>query len=220
MEALRLDDVRVRGLFPIHDVWLINTDKLRMMKKLILLWLTLLPLAAMGQKVAVKTNLLYDALLTPTVGVEVGLAPKWTVEANASLNAWAVNDHRWKQWMVQPEVRYWFCQRFSGHFVGAHLIGGQYNFGNIDADFKFLGTDFSVLKDKRYQGWMAGVGVAYGYSWILSRHWNFEAEVGLGWIYTRSDVYRCADCGRRLETGVPHNYVGLTKVALSFVYVF
>ena len=50
-----------------------------------------------GQKVALKTNVLYDALLTPTLGVEAGLAPKWTIEANASLNAWAVNDHRWKR---------------------------------------------------------------------------------------------------------------------------
>ncbi|MDE5942200.1 MAG: DUF3575 domain-containing protein [Muribaculaceae bacterium] len=190
------------------------------MRKMILLCVVFMPLALLGQKVALKTNLLYDALLTPTVGMEVGIAPKWTVEANASLNAWAVNDHRWKQWMVQPEARYWFCQRFSGHFVGAHLIGGQYNFGNIDANFKFLGTDFSKLKDERYQGWMAGAGVAYGYSWILSRHWNFEAEIGLGWIYTRSDVYRCSDCGRKLRTGVPHNYAGLTKVQLSFLYVF
>ncbi len=190
------------------------------MKKLIMLCLLLLPVAMSGQKVAVKTNILYDALLTPTLGVEAAMAPKWTFELNASLNAWAVDGHRWKQWMAQPEVRYWFCQRFSGHFVGAHLIGGQYNFGNIGMPFKFLGTDFSVLKDRRYQGWMAGAGLAYGYSWILSRHWNFEAEIGIGWIYTRSDVYLCENCGRKVRTGVPHNYVGLTKAQLSFVYLF
>lgn len=33
---------------------------------------------AKGQNVAVKTNLLSDALLNPNIGVEVGLAPKWT----------------------------------------------------------------------------------------------------------------------------------------------
>ena len=127
---------------------------------------------AKAQNVGLKTNLLYDALLSPTVGVEVGVAPKWTVDLSGTLNAWTVNDHRWKQWMVQPEGRYWFCQRFAGHFVAAHALGGQFNFGNIDADFKFLGTDFSKLKDERYQGWMAGAGVAYGYSWILNRNWN------------------------------------------------
>ena len=173
-----------------------------------------------AQDVAVKSNLLYDALLSPTLGVEVGLAPKWTLDVSGTINAWAVNDHRWKQWMVQPEARYWFCQRFSGHFVGAHLIGGQYNFGNLNNGIKFLGTDFSKLSDQRYQGWMAGAGVAYGYSWILSRHWNIEAEIGIGWIYTRSDVYNCANCGKKVRSKVPHNYVGPTKAALNIIYAF
>ena len=47
---------------------------------------------------------------------------------------------------AQPEARYWFCQAYSGHFVGAHLLGGQYNYGNLDMPFKFLGTDFRKLK--------------------------------------------------------------------------
>lgn len=176
--------------------------------------------SADAQEAVLKTNLLYDALLSPTVGVEVGIAPQWTAEISGTINAWAVNDHRWKQWMVQPEVRYWLCQRFSGHFFGAHLIGGQYNFGNLKNGIKFLGTDFSQLSDNRYQGWMAGAGIAYGYSWILSRHWNIEAEIGIGWIYTRSDVYRCANCGKKIRTAVPHNYVGPTKAALNLIYSF
>lgn len=175
---------------------------------------------ATAQKVGLKTNLLYDALLSPTVGVEVGVAPKWTVDLSGTLNAWTVNDHRWKQWMVQPEGRYWFCQRFAGHFVAAHALGGQFNFGNIDADFKFLGTDFSKLKDERYQGWMAGAGVAYGYSWILNRNWNIEAELGIGWVYSRYDVYRCADCGKKIRENESHNYFGPTKVAVNIIYVF
>ena len=176
--------------------------------------------ALRGQEVAVKTNLIYDALLSPTLGVEVGLAPKWTAEIDGTINNWAINDRRWKQWMVQPEIRYWFCQSFSGHCLAAHLIGGQYNFGNLKNNIKFLGTDFSQLTDHRYQGWMAGVGIGYGYSWILSRHWNLEAEIGIGWIYTRSDVYNCFDCGKKIRTDVPHNYVGPTKAAINIIYVF
>lgn len=175
---------------------------------------------AKAQNVGLKTNLLYDALLSPTVGVEAGVAPKWTVDLSGTLNAWTVNGHRWKQWMVQPEGRYWFCQRFAGHFVAAHALGGQFNFGNIDADFKFLGTDFSKLKDERYQGWMAGAGVAYGYSWILNRNWNIEAELGIGWVYSRYDVYRCADCGKKIRENESHNYFGPTKVAVNLIYVF
>lgn len=173
-----------------------------------------------AQNVAIKTNLLYDATLTLNGGLEMKFAPKWTGDLSANLNAWDVSGHKWKHWLVQPELRYWFCQAFSGHFVGAHLLGGQYNYGNLDMDFKFLGTDFGKLKDHRYQGWMAGAGIAYGYSWILDRHWNFEAEIGIGWVYTRSDVFECADCGQKVETDKPHNYFGPTKAVLNLIYTF
>ena len=174
-----------------------------------------------AQSVGLKTNLLYDALLTPTLGVEVGLAPKWSLDISGSLNAWTVNDRKWKQWMVQPEARYWFCQRFSGSFLGMHLIGGQYNFGNLNFGGRnFLGTDLKLLEDHRLQGWMAGAGIAYGYSWILDRHWNVEAELGIGWIYTRYDLFQCAGCGKKIEEDRPHNYVGPTKAAVNLIYYF
>ncbi len=190
--------------------------------KITILLLAVLGLAlpAAAQKAAIKTNLLYDATATLNGGVEVKFAPQWTGDLSANLNAWAIKDHRWTHWLVQPEVRYWFCEAFSGHFVAAHLIGGQYNFGNLDMPFKFLGSDFRKLKDYRFQGWMGGAGIAYGYSWILDRHWNIEAEIGIGWVYTRYNQYECADCGQKVDSNHPHNYVGPTKAAINLVYTF
>ena len=81
-----------------------------------------------AQDIAVKTNLLSDAFLSPNIGAEIGLAPRWTVDITGQMNAWKLSgDKQWRHWAVQPEVRYWFCDRFSGHFVGAHVHGGQYN---------------------------------------------------------------------------------------------
>lgn len=174
-----------------------------------------------AQDVALKTNLLYDAALSPTLGIEVGLAPKWSVDVSGTLNNWPIKDHRWKQWMVQPEGRYWFCQRFAGHFLGVHALGGQYNFGNINfGGNNFLGTNLKQLEDHRLQGWFVGAGIAYGYSWILDRHWNLEAEIGLGWVYTRYDKFECQTCGKKVESNKPHNYYGPTKAALNIIYVF
>lgn len=174
-----------------------------------------------AQDVAVKSNLLYDAMLTLDLGVEVGVAPQWSVELTGNLNAWTVNDRRWKTWNFQPEARYWFCQAFAGHFVAAHLIGGQYNIGHLtNIKGKFLGTDFGKLRDYRFQGWMAGAGIAYGYTWLLNRHWSMEAEIGLGWVYTRYDQFECHDCGQRVKRNKPHNYAGPTKAALNIIYNF
>lgn len=176
---------------------------------------------ARSQEVAVKTNLLYDAFLNVNAGVEVGLAPRWTLDVSGNFNDWNMSHQRkWKHWMLQPEARYWFCDRFAGHFVGMHLHGGQYNVGGLKNDWKFLGTDFSKLSNLRYQGWFVGGGVAYGYTWILGRHWNFEAEIGVGYSYTKFDIYRCRACQRLLEENQDHHYIGVTKAALNLVYVF
>lgn len=193
------------------------------MRKLLAIMLLALSsqLSGLAQDVAIKTNIIYDALLTPTLGVEVGVAPKWSLELNGSLNDWTVNEKKWKQWMVQPEARYWLCQRFSGHFFGLHGIGGQFNFGNLNfGGYNFLGTNLKQLEDHRLQGWMAGAGLAYGYSWILGKHWNIEAELGIGWIFSKYDVYKCQGCGKKIEEDKTHNYYGPTKAALNLIYVF
>lgn len=175
---------------------------------------------ANAQKVAVKTNLLYDATTTFNLGVEFGLSPKWTLDVSGNYNPWTFdNNKKWKHWFVQPEARYWLCEKFNGHFFGAHLHGGQYNVGNIDFSHKFLGNDFKELKDHRFEGWFVGAGLVYGYAWVLGKHWNLEAEIGVGYAYTRYDKYECGTCGNKVDKGV-HNYVGPTKAALSLVYVF
>ncbi len=184
--------------------------------------------AAMGatcsvkaQDVAVKTNLLSDALLNVNLGVEVGLAPRWTLDVEGQYNNWILSkNRRWKHWAVQPEARYWFCDRFSGHFMGLHVHGGQFNLGGLENNISFLGTDFSKLSEKRYQGWFAGGGIAYGYAWILGRHWNLEAEIGVGYSYVRYDVFECVGCGRRIETDKEHHYVGPTRAVINLVYLF
>lgn len=194
------------------------------MRRAILLLILVIAGASQGlhaQKIALKSNLLADALLSPNLGLEVGLAPKWTLDLTGQLNGWTLaNDKRWKHWAVQPEARHWFCDRFSGHFLGAHVHGGQFNMGGFNGGMNLLGTDTRKLKDTRFQGWFAGVGVAYGYAWILGRHWNIEAEIGVGYSYTRYDRFRCAGCGKKTETDKTHHYVGPTKAAINLVYLF
>ena len=54
-----------------------------------------------AQKVGVKTNLAADFALNPNIGLEVGLAPKWTLEVDGQFNAWTLSDDkRWKHWAV------------------------------------------------------------------------------------------------------------------------
>lgn len=94
------------------------------MKKVFILILVILCTFAVNskaQKVAVKSNLLYDATTTLNLGLEVGLARKWTLDVPFNYNPWKFNDGaRLRHWGVQPEVRYWFCESFRRTFIGVH----------------------------------------------------------------------------------------------------
>lgn len=174
-----------------------------------------------AQKAGIKTNLISDIVTSPNIGVEFRMAPKWTMDISGQVNFWNIHERRWRHWMVMPEARVWYCEAFQGSFWALHVLGGTYNVGNINSKIgEFLGSDFSQLKDHRFQGWAVGAGIGYGYDWILAKHWNLEFEIGLGWIYTRYDKYPCAVCGTVEEKDKPHNYFGPTKLSLAIEYIF
>ena len=175
---------------------------------------------ANAQKYAVKTNLPIDLTATLNLGVEAKISPKWTFELSGNLNTWGASaEKRWKQWLVQPEFRYWLCDVYSRHFFGAHLIYGLFNFGGLKNNISFFGTDLSVLSEMRYQGYAYGAGISYGYAFMLGKHWNLETEIGFGYMFLDYEKFNCAGCGRKTGEG-SHHYLGPTKAAVNLVYLF
>lgn len=60
--------------------------------------------------VEIKTNLLYDALLSPSIEVEYHFAPHWSVNAEYSV-AWWSNKPKHQYYLLMqlsPEIRFWF----------------------------------------------------------------------------------------------------------------
>lgn len=93
-------------------------------------WILLLfvSITVSAQKIAVKTNLLYDVTTTLNIGAEFRLAPKWTLDVSGNYNPFKFgDDKKMKHWLVQPEARYWLCEAFNGHFFALHALGGQFN---------------------------------------------------------------------------------------------
>lgn len=158
-----------------------------------------------AQDVALKTNTLFWLATTPNLGAEVALSRKVTLDLSAAYNPWTFKeDKKMHFWLAQPQVKYWFCEKFTGHFVGVHLHAGQY---------------YGGFRDKRYDGYLAGGGVTYGYDWLLSPHWNLEAAIGVGYArlwYEESPRVNCEKCGEDKHK----NYFGPTQVALSLIYLF
>lgn len=124
-------------------------------------------------------------------------------------------------WTVQPELRYWFCEDFSGLFAGFHAGVGQYNIGGIggSVDFGLLGKlDLNGLNDYRVQGSFWDAGFSIGGHYVLSPRWGIEATVGLGYGRYSYDRFRCLHCGERTSSGNGY-YLGPTRAALSLVYM-
>jgi len=169
-----------------------------------------------GAVVGVKTNIPYWGTATFNAGVEVRLAKKWTLELEAGLNPFdgKKDDGSYgrslKHLRLHPELRYWFCESFHKHFLGLHIPYLLYNV----SDVKLLGVE-----NERSQGWGTGVGFSYGYQWLLSKHWNLEVTVGVGYLYLDYDKYPCANCGSKIESGHKH-YFGPTQAAISIMYLF
>lgn len=185
--------------------------------------LALMSLAAYGQ-VAVKTNLLYDATTTPNLGIEVRTGSRSTINLVGGLNPWTFGGgSKVKHWLLMPEYRWWTCTPFSGHFFGVHLMGGQMNAADVHIPFPgfFVGGENLAkgLRDYRYEGGYAGIGLTYGYQYPLSEHWNLEAEIGAGYGHVWYDKYNCGHCGRKIDDG-GSDYVGITKIGLSLMYIF
>lgn len=170
--------------------------------------------------VGIKTNLLYGAAaFTPNLGVEIGLGKHTTLDISAGFNPWNMDsspnsNKKLVHIMVQPEFRYFLCERFHGHFFGVHALYSEYNINKHNLPMLFgKGSE-----DYRFYGHAYGAGLSYGYQLMLNKHWNLEFQVGAGYARMNYDKYDCRECGQKLES-VKKNYFGPTRAAISVIYV-
>lgn len=131
-------------------------------------------------RLAIKTNLLYDAILMPSLEVEYRFNDRWTANAEGDV-AWWHNDpkHKYYQVMIlSGEGRYWFKhynnRPWHGFYVGAFGGGGKYDLENGNRGYK--GT-----------GYMAGISA--GFMFPVSRNISFEAGLGVGYLTTKYEEY-------------------------------
>lgn len=83
---------------------------------------------ARAQQVAISNNLLYDATLTPNIGVDVKVDSTWSVGANFGLNAWDIDkakNKKWRHLLVAPHVRKFMNFKESMHRYKAGYESGQ-----------------------------------------------------------------------------------------------
>jgi len=167
-------------------------------------------------RVALRTNLLYDATLSPNLGVDVRVDSLWTVGMLAGLNAWDIDKEKNKKWrhaLFSFRARKYRDSLFHKGYYEADLIYSHYNVGNTKIPFGL----YSAVKDRRLQGDLIALGGKYGYSWILSRTWRIEAEAGVAVGYAWFKEYDCDHCGTYYGKG--DRIFLLPQLGVNVVYI-
>ena len=128
--------------------------------------------------VALKTNLLFDAVTALNFEVEVPIGKRFSVMVEDVFPWWETgNKYCFQVWEMGVEGRFWFkpwksigTEKLRGLFVGPYVMSGKY-------DFQF---DRSI----NYQGEFWSVGLTAGYSLPLGKKkWgNLEFSLSLGYL--------------------------------------
>lgn len=161
---------------------------------------------------AVRTNVLYDVMLLPTLGVEWRINPDLGVKLDGSL-AWWGNEHgkTMKVWLLNPEVR-WYLLRNKRLYAGVSGSYGEYNL------YKYpLGSLFS--KDTGYQGTLWSAGLTVGYQLYLSHCFSVDFNLGLGYTQSDYDSFRMIDGVRVYKSkNQSKSLFGPTQAGISLIW--
>ena len=167
-------------------------------------------------RMALRTNLLYDATLSPNLGVDVRVDSAWTVGLLVGINAWDIDKEKNKKWrhaLFSIRARKYRDSLFHKGYYEADVIYSHYNVGNTKIPFGL----YSAVKDRRLQGDLIALGGKYGYSWILSRTWRIEAEAGVAVGYAWFKEYDCDHCGTYYGKG--DRIFRLPQLGVNVVYI-
>lgn len=165
------------------------------------------PRRAAAQIFAVRADALAALTGTLHLGTEVSVADKWSVEASGYWNPVKTPSLSMNFHAVQLGGRYWFYESFVGHYLGQHLTYVGYDLGS---------------RTKRYKGHAYGLGISYGYAWMLSKRWNVTLEAGIGLYHTR-DTRRDPTVSDWEDEYIYHYRrwtLAPSRLELSFSYLF
>ena len=155
---------------------------------------------------ALRTNLLQWATLTPNIGLEWRIDPNWSVQANVAYTywSWSSGDRRYSVLDLSPEVRRYLGATRRGY------IGLMGQFGNFNYKFSQTGK----------QGDFYGVGIVGGYQLPVGRCLTLDFGAGIGYVHADYDKYRrIAGYNVRSGSGTK-NYFGLNRLTVGLVWTF
>ena len=168
-------------------------------------------------RVALRSNLLYDATLSPNLGLDVRVDSTRTIGLLAGFNAWDLDkteNKKWRHMLFSLRARKCLNDTiFHKGYFETDIIYSHFNVGNIKFPFGL----YKSVRDRRLQGDLIALGGKYGYSWIMARNWRIEAEAGVAVGYAWFKEYECPHCGTFLGNG--DRIFLLPQLGINVVYI-
>ena len=172
--------------------------------------------------IGLKTNMLYDALLLPSAGIEIPAGRNWSVTAGWT-HIWWNKDSRHRYWRYyggDAGARWWFGKqhamngKLSGHHLG--ITGSIFTFDFETGGRGYMGGEpGGKLTDQAC--WAANA--EYGYSLPIGRRLNIDFSFAAGYAGGKYYRYRPEDDCYVLQKSSKMHYIGPAKAEISLVWI-
>lgn len=168
-----------------------------------------------------RTNMLYDALALPNLGVEFALGKRFSIGGNW-LYGWWKTDRRHRYWRAYGGElfgRWWFGKAarrkpLTGHHLGAYAQAYTYDF-EWGGEGEMGGKPGGSIWDKCF--WSAGL--EYGYSLPVGKRINIDFSLGVGYTTGLYHKYDPQDGHYVWQSTHRRRYFGPTKLEIAFVWL-
>ena len=161
---------------------------------------------------ALKSNLLYDALLVPNLSLEASIGSGWTLGAGGMF-AWWSKDAKHRYWRIYGgdlEIRKYFGTLSKSKPLQGHHLGIYGDFLTYDFEFGAKGYQSKATY---------AAGIKYGYSHPIAKRLNLDFALGIGYLHSNYKTYVPRDGCYVYQETKKRKWLGPTQAEISLVWL-
>ena len=161
---------------------------------------------------ALKSNLLYDALLVPNLSLEASIGSGWTLGAGGMF-AWWSKDAKHRYWRIYGgdlEIRKYFGTLSKSKPLQGHHLGIYGDFLTYDFEFGAKGYQSKATY---------AAGIKYGYSHPIANRLNLDFALGIGYLHSNYKTYVPRDGCYVYQETKKQKWLGPTQAEISLVWL-
>lgn len=161
---------------------------------------------------ALKSNLLYDALLVPNLALEASIGSGWTLAAGGMF-AWWSKDAKHRYWRIYGgdlEIRKYFGTLSKSKPLQGHHLGIYGDFLTYDFEFGAKGYQSKATY---------AAGIKYGYSHPIANRLNLDFALGIGYLHSNYKTYVPRDGCYVYQETKKRKWLGPTQAEISLVWL-